>query len=74
MQNRAAAGAGAPQWAQNRSSAVPQPIQKRASGGFAVSHLPHMTSPDIAYSELEESGRVCPVPYMNIRATPSRSL
>lgn len=70
MQNRAAAGAGAPHCAQNRSSAVPQPMQKRASGGFAVSHLPHMTSPDIAYSEPEEPGRISPVLYMSIRTTP----
>jgi hypothetical protein len=61
MQNRASAGAGAPHCGQDRSNVVPQAMQKLASGGLAVSHLPHISSPDIVYSEPEGPGQVPPV-------------
>jgi hypothetical protein len=45
MQKRASAGAGVPQCGHERWSAVPQPMQNRASGGLAVSHLPQISKP-----------------------------
>ncbi len=39
MQKRAWGGAAAPQEGQLRSSAAPQPMQKRAESGFSVPQL-----------------------------------
>jgi hypothetical protein len=33
-------------------------MQNRASGGFAVSHLPQISSPDIIDLEPDDSGKV----------------
>jgi hypothetical protein len=47
MQKRAPVGAGAPQAGQARSSCAPQPMQKLASGGFAVSQFAQISKPDM---------------------------